>query len=165
MVFYPDSKFVTYYRSKNIIPQNTYSVVFSKAEKETLFKRLIEKREYDDTSIKGMQHRFELLMPEFQQQKYDYFFNRLDTASMRDVINTSLIDWDEIILNMKILETYLPDSKKDITHEMKISVNEVIENIRREHEFCKNVDNLIADKIFPIIGTYKNFIRQNSTRK
>lgn len=112
MIFNPDSKFVTYYRLKKIIPQNSYSVVFSKAEKEILYKRLMEKREYDDTSIKGMEHRFELLLPEYNKEKYDYFFSRLDTAAYRKIIQTSLIDWDEVMLNMEILKSYLPENQK-----------------------------------------------------
>jgi len=161
MVFNPDSKFVTYYRSKKIIPQNSYSVVFTPAEKDILYKRLMEKREYDDTSIKGMQHRFELLLPEYQQQKYDYFLQCLDTS----FIKISYIDWDEIILNMEILENYLPENKKEIAFEMRIEISDIIANIRSEQEFCENLDKLIADKIFPIIEKHKNFIKLYSIRK
>jgi len=165
IVFEPENNFVNYYRSKKIIPQNSYSVVFSKAEKEILYKRLMEKREYDDTSIKGMQHRFELLLPEYNQQKYDYFFNCLDTASFRETINTSLIDWDEVILNMETLESYLPENKKDIAYEMRVEISDIIANIRSEQEFCENQDKLIANKIFPIIEKHKNFIKLYSIRK
>ena len=165
MVFNPDSKFVTYYRLKKIIPQNSYSVVFSPSEKDILYKRLMEKREYDDTSIKGMQHRFELLLPEYQQQKYDYFFNHLDTKSFREIIRTSLIDWDEVILNMEILASYLPENKKNTSLEMRLEISDIIANITNEQEFCENLDKLIAEKAFPIIEDYKNFITLNGIKK
>lgn len=44
-------------------------------------------------------------------------------------------------------------------------INYIIEGIRNEHEFCDNLEKIIADKIFPIIEDYKNFTNQYSIQK